>query len=104
VQIVDAKLGVTDTTLTVRNNSPAAIDVSGWAVKAGDSTAALPSNTRVAPGGMLTLHLADGTSIGSDVYLGTSAAATLLTNLRPGSKVALVDGQGRVMTEFTLAA
>jgi hypothetical protein len=104
VQIVDAKLGLPDTTLTLRNTGSAAVDLSGWGLRAGTATATLPANTRVAPGDTLTLHTADGMSAGRDVYLGTAATAALLTGMRPGNKVALVDGQGRVMTEFTLAA
>jgi hypothetical protein len=104
VQIVDAKLGLPDTTLTVRNSGLAAIDMSGWGLRAGQATATLPANMRVAPGETITLHTMDGASTGKDVYLGTAATASLLTGMRPGNKVALLDRQGRVMTEFTLAA
>jgi hypothetical protein len=55
----------------------------------------------VPPGGTVALHTTAGTSAGGDVYLGETAAV-LLANLRPGARIALVDGQGKVAAEIAL--
>jgi hypothetical protein len=91
----------TDSTITVQNSGTAAVDLSGWRLRAGTSTAALPANTRVAPGESLTVHTGSGTSSGQDVYLGQEGAA-LASGLQPGATVALLDGQGGVVAEMTL--
>lgn len=101
IQIVGATLGVPDTTLTLKNASGAAVDMSGWGLRVGDATAALPGNAKVGPGGTLTVHTTTGSSTDSDIYLG-QAATTLVTNLRPGQRVALIDAQGRPVSAMTL--
>ena len=101
VRIVGAQLNPVDTTLSVQNAGSAEVDMSGWRLRVGSTTATLPANTRVAPGGTITLHTGSGTSTGSDVYLGQDAMA-LLSGLQPGASVSLVDGQGQVISEFVL--
>jgi hypothetical protein len=101
MRIVDAKLGLPDTTLTLRNSGAAPVDLTGWGLRAGDATAALPSSAQVAPGSAVTLHTTSGASTPTDIYLG-GAATSILPNLRSGQRIALVDGQGRVVSEMML--
>jgi hypothetical protein len=101
VEIVGIQVGFPDTVITIRNTSPAAIDLGDWSVRVSDATARLPTSVRVPPGGTVALHTTTGTSAGSDVYLGETAAI-LIANLRPGARIALVDGQGKVAAEIAL--
>jgi hypothetical protein len=101
VRITGGQLSPTDTTITIQNAGTQAVDMSGWRMRVGTATAALPANTRVGPGETLTVHTAGGTSAGRDVYLGQEAAA-LLGGLQPGAGVALLDAQGNVVSEFVL--
>jgi hypothetical protein len=101
LRITAVQLSPTDSLITVQNTSGAAVSLSGWKLQVGTASATLPSAAQVAPNDSLTIHTASGTSAGKDVYLGQDAA-TLLTGLRPGAKVALLDAQGASVTEFTL--
>jgi hypothetical protein len=101
IQIAGVRFGLTGVAVTLRNGTPAALDLSGWGLRVGGATARLPANTRLAPGGSLTIHTGAGTSGGEDVYLGEAAGA-LIANLRPGASIALVDAQGQVVSEFGL--
>jgi lamin tail-like protein len=101
VRITGGQLSPTDTTITIQNAGTQAVDMSGWRMRVGTVTAALPANTRLGPTETLTVHTASGTSTGRDVYLGQEAAA-LLGALQPGAGVALLDAQGNVVSEFTL--
>ena len=91
----------TDVTITLQNAGSAAADLTGWRLQVGNSTATLPSGTRVAPGDTITVHTAGGTNTARDVYLGQQAAA-LITGLQPGARIALVDDRGTAVSEFVL--
>lgn len=101
IRITAAQLSPTDSTVTVQNNSSAAVDLSGWKIRVGSSTASLPANSRVGANESVTIHTASGTSAGRDIYLGQEAVA-LLGGLQPGASIALVDAQNAVVSEFIL--
>jgi hypothetical protein len=50
----------------------------------------LPPSARIGPGGSIVLHLADGGSRGSDLYLGR-ASADLVRGLQPGERMILLE-------------
>ena len=101
VRITGARLDLSDTTVTVQNVTGSAVDLTGWRLRVGAATAALPSGSRVGPNEVITIHSAAGTSTAQEIYLGQEAAA-LIGGMRPGATVALVDAQGTVVGEFTL--
>jgi hypothetical protein len=75
--------------------------MSGWRLRVGTATAALPGNARAAPGEVVTIHTASGTSTARDIYLGQEAAS-LISGLQPGATVALLDAQNQTVTEFVI--
>ncbi len=101
VRITDVQVQPTDTTMTLQNTGSTAVDLGGWRLQVGNNTATLPPNTRVAPGGTITIHTGSGTNTANDVYLGQPAAA-LIAGLQPGARIALVDDRGSVVSEFTV--
>ena len=101
VRITNVQVQPTDTTITLQNTGSTAVDLGGWRLQVGTNTATLPPNTRVVPGGTITVHTAGGTNTGNDVYLGQPAAA-LITGLQTSSRIALVDDRGTVVNEFSL--
>lgn len=101
VQVSNVRFDQNDTTITLRNTSASQLDMTGWQLRVGSDIVSLPNNAQIAPGQTLTLHTARGTSMGSDVYLG-SEASNLAESLRPGAQVALVNNQGTVVAEFVL--
>jgi hypothetical protein len=101
VRITGAQLGPTDTTITVQNVSGAALELTSWRLSVGQASAILPSGARIAPSETVTIHTAAGTSTARDLYLGQDAAA-LMSGLRPGATIALVNPQGEQVGQFTL--
>ena len=101
VRITDARLDPSDVTITVQNVSGTAVDLTGWRLRVGSATAALPSSARVGPDESVTIHTAPGATTARDIYLGQEASA-LVGGLRPGATVALVDPQGTAAAEFVL--
>lgn len=101
VRITGAQFNLADTTVIVQNTGGSAIDLAGWRLRVGSATAALPSGARVAPNESVTIHTAAGTNTSRDVYLGQEASS-LMSGLRPGASIALVNPQGSAVTEFTL--
>jgi hypothetical protein len=101
VRITGAQLSPTDTTLSVQNTGSTPLDLAGWRLSVGQASATLPSGARIAPGETVTIHTAAGTSSARDIYLGQEAAA-LMSGLRPGATIALVNGQGQQVGQFTL--
>ena len=101
VRITNVQVQPTDTTITLQNAGSTAVDLGGWKLQVGTNEATLPPNTRVAPGGTITIHTGSGTNTGNDVYLGQPAAA-LITGLQTSSRIALVDDRGTVVNEFNL--
>ncbi len=101
IEITGWQVGPSDANVTLRNNGQETVDLSGWQLRVGARGAALPTGTRLAPGGSLTLHLARGTSAGSDVYLGDEGAA-LLQEIQPGVPALLVDSRGNIVAQVMI--
>jgi hypothetical protein len=101
LRISGVNLNPTDPTLQMLHTGTTALDLTGYRVRAGSATAAMPANSRVEPGQTFNVHLGSGTSSGSDIYLGQEGAA-LLSGLQPGAQVAVLNPQGGVVTEFTV--
>jgi hypothetical protein len=101
IRITGAQLSPADTTVTIQNVSSSAIDLTGWRLRVGSATASLPSGSRVGANETLTIHTASGSNTARDVYLGAESAA-LISGLRPGASVALVNPQGTAVAETTL--
>ena len=89
--------------LTLENTTDAAVDLAGWQLDVDGEALVLPPNTRLAPRGSTTLHLADGGSRGSDVYLGRHSA-DLVRGLQPGERMTLIDDRGQTIAEATVPA
>jgi hypothetical protein len=85
----------------LRNSGSSAMNLAGWKLRGGSSTASLPSSAQVSPGDTVTIHFGPGTTSGKDWYLG-SDAASLMPGLRPGARVQLENPQGSVVTDFAL--
>jgi hypothetical protein len=101
VRVIDGRISPIDTTITLENISTTSVDLTGWRVLVGSTSIPLPVGIRVNPGERLTLHSARGTDTAQDVYLGQEAL-TIMTVLRPGSRVALVDAEGVTFAEYTI--
>jgi competence protein ComEC len=100
IRITGAQVSPADTTFTLQNSGSLPVDLTGWRLRVGSSTAKLPDVT-VPPGGTVTVHTASGTNSARDIYLGQEAAA-LISGLQPGASVALLDAQGTPVSEFML--
>jgi hypothetical protein len=85
----------------LRNSGSSAMDLAGWKLRVGSSTASLPATAQVSPGDTVTIHFGPGTTSGRDWYLGTEAAS-LMPGLRPGARVQLENPQGNVVSDFAL--
>jgi hypothetical protein len=101
ITLEDARFDLSDSTLTLRNQSSQAIDLSNHQIRVGTTSVPMPANARVQAGGTLTIHTASGTGDASNVYLGDEARA-LITSLRPGATVALIRDDGQRTAEFTI--
>lgn len=101
LSIAGVRLDPADTTITLRNSGSSAVDLAGASLRVGDSTISLPAGARVNPGSTVTIHTARGTGSATDVYLG-DAGAQLVAAVRPGARVAVLDRDGRTLTEFTV--
>jgi hypothetical protein len=101
IAFAGAKLDPTDPQLMLRNSGSSMMDLAGWKLRVGSSTASLPSSAQVSPGDTVTIHFGTGTSSGKDWFLG-SDAASLMPGLRPGARVQLENPQGNVITDFSL--
>src|SRR6266542_59420 len=84
IRIMGAQLSPTDPTLTIQNVSGQSVDMTGWKLGVGGTMVAIPSNAKVNANDSVTIHVAQGTSSGKDVYLGNEGM-TLATALRPGA-------------------
>jgi hypothetical protein len=89
--------------ISLQNPTPLSIDLSGWKLRIGTQTVSLPSNARVGPNEVVTIHFGDGTSKDNDIFLGPQAGS-VTSALRPGAKVMLETPQGQTVTEFALPA
>ena len=101
IRITDARLGASDVTISLQNASSTAVDLTGWRLRVGSATAALPSGARVAPNESVTLHSAAGTNTARDIYLGQESSA-LMQGVVPGASVELVDQQGNTAASFRI--
>jgi lamin tail-like protein len=100
VRINSVQTSNSDASVVVQNTSPSAVDLTGWQLRVGSASAALPAGMSVAPGDTVTLHTASGTSTPSNIYIGP-AAQNLTANLQPGAQVVLQSPSGPV-TAFTV--
>ena len=89
--------------LTLQNATDQSADLAGWQLEVDGEAVVLPPNARIRPGGSIVLHLADGGSRGSDLYLGRESA-DLVRGLQPGERMALIDAGGRKVTEAIVPA
>jgi hypothetical protein len=101
IRITDARVDPSDAAISLQNTSGTAVDLTGWRLRIGSASAALPSAARVGPNESLTVHTAAGTNTARDIYLGPEAAA-LLQVLQAGATVELVDQQGNAAASFRL--
>jgi Lamin Tail Domain len=101
IVVAGVQPSATDTTITIRNQGNAVVDLAGWQLRVGTATARLPSGARVEQGQTLTVHTGTGTTSGSDVYLGSDGPA-LLAAVQPGATIALIDQQNRVVSELII--
>lgn len=101
VRIDGAQLSPTDPTLTLRNTSNQALDLSAWTLRVANQEIGLPDNARVAAGQALVVHAVGGNSAGNNIYLG-SAAQSAFTALRPGASIALENPSGATVSSFTV--
>ena len=89
--------------LTLEDAMAAPLDLAGWQLVIDGDTLGLPPSARIETGGALRLHLADGRSRGSDLYLGRESA-DLVRGLQPGERMILVDALGRKVAEAIVPA
>jgi hypothetical protein len=92
-----------DATVSVRNNSAARVNISGWHLAVGTSTAPLldTANLGIDPSQTIKLHLALGTSTPGNVYLG-QASSGLAHSLTPGQRVSLTDFDGDIASVYQI--
>jgi Lamin Tail Domain len=91
-----------DATISVQNTSASGVDISGWSLQVGTSTARLPTGLNVQPNQTVTLHTGAGTSTASDIYLGNAGSA-LTSEIKPGARVVL-QGPSGPPAAFTVPA
>ncbi len=103
LQIMRVRVSPDDTTIAVNNSGTGAISISAWILTLGTFPAVLPvsPNLRIQPNSTVTLHLSRGTDTASDVYLGQAPEA-LVSNLKSGTRIALVNLAGQVMSVYQL--
>jgi hypothetical protein len=101
VRITEASLSASDPRITIQNTTNQPVDLSGWTLRVGETSARLPANTQAPAGQALVLHVQSGASSGRDVYLG-QPAPDLMQALRPGARVALEDPSGSTITAVTV--
>jgi hypothetical protein len=89
--------------ISLQNPTPLSVDMSGWKLRIGSQTVSLPSNARVGPNEVVTIHFGEGTSKENDIFLG-SQAQQMTSALRPGARLMLENPQGQTVTEFALPA
>jgi hypothetical protein len=89
--------------ISLQNPTPLSIDMSNWKLRIGSQTVSLPSNARVGPNEVVTIHFGEGTSTGNDIFLGPQSQQ-MTAALRPGARVMLENPQGQTVTEFALPA
>lgn len=98
VQIAGVGLMAGYPILTLQNATDQSVDLAGWQLEVDGDAVVLPPNARIRPGGSIVLHLADGGSRDSDLYLGRESA-DLVRGLQPGARLALLDTGGQRVTE-----
>jgi hypothetical protein len=103
VQISQAQVSQTDTTIALHNSGARPVNIGGWTLLMGTFPFVLPtnSNMRIDPGQTLTLHLSRGDDTATDVYVG-SAPGPLLNNLQNGATLVLVDLSGQPASIYHL--
>ncbi len=101
VQVVNAQVGTTDSTITLRNAGMSSVDLSGWTLRAGSTSVRVPGSPTVPPGGTITLHTGQATSTAGEVYLGQEGQM-LAQALLPGATVLLVDPSGAIASQFMI--
>ena len=103
VQISQAQVSQTDTTIALHNSGSRPVNIGGWTLLMGTFPFVLPtnSNMRIDPGQTLTLHLSRGDDTVTDVYVG-SAPGPLLNNLQNGATLVLVDLSGQPASIYHL--
>jgi hypothetical protein len=89
--------------ISLQNPTPLSIDLSNWKLRIGSQTVSLPSNARVGPNEVVTIHFGEGTSKDNDIFLGTQSQQ-MTAALRPGARLMLENPQGQTVTEFALPA
>lgn len=85
----------------LRNTGTQPVDLSGWKLRVGNTSATLPQAARISPNETVNVHLAAGTTTQRDIYLGSEGLA-LVGALRPGTQVILQNAQGQDVTQFSV--
>jgi hypothetical protein len=103
VQISQAQVSQTDTTITIRNSGTGTVNIGGWVLFMGTFPFVLPTNPnmRVDAGQSLTIHLSRGTDTPTDVYVG-AAPQPLVNNLQNGATLILVMPNGQPASVYRL--
>lgn len=101
VRIADASLADATPWLSLQNTGAGPVDVGGWQLQVGTTTAALPESAVIQPGATLTLRAGEGMSSDDELYLGDEGER-LASAARPGAPVRLSDDAGRVIAEVSV--
>jgi hypothetical protein len=96
VHITSVSVMADDTTVGVQNSGSSQVDLAGWTMLLGANIPiTLPSIT-LAPGQTRTLHMSDGTTTDTDVYLNLASVGAIATTFAPGQRVVLVTPENEV--------
>lgn len=101
LRMTDLTLDPADPTLTLENTGTSSVDMTGWKIQVGTTTIDFPGSARIAPGEEVQVHLSEGTTTSTDIYIGREAA-TAVSLLTPGADVAILNERGQAVVRLAV--
>jgi hypothetical protein len=101
VQISQIRFEPPDLAITVENDGPSSVDLTGWHVRVGSASAKLPDGIHLDPSSSVTLRTGEGQTTSRDVFLGDEATA-LLAQIHADVAVTLRDASNIAVASATV--
>ena len=102
VQVTNVSVNAQDTTIAIHNNGQSAMNLAGWTLLVGPAFSVGLTDTVVAGGQTMTLHLGPGVDSVTDSYLGLGSAVAT-SALDPGSRVVLIAPSNQIASVYTIS-
>jgi hypothetical protein len=100
VHITGVNVTADDTTVVLQNSGSAELNLQGWSLLLGRNIALTLPPIRLAAGQTRTLHLANGTTTDTDVFLNTPSVGGVAITFAPGQRAVLVQPDDQVASVF----